>query len=269
MLFKLARSLSIFMREQLPVYSSRINRNDVKEKEPTEFVSSVDIKLHKAISKFLQNIPYIENCPVISEEDFDGVWPPKSENFWLIDPLDGTHNFLAGIPSFGSMIALVQNRALVFSAIFIPAMEKMDGTGFNFAIIGKGAWRYHYSKMRKIKVSQQPDLKKAFALFEGKWKNIVSVNFAQKAMISAERIRSSLSSSVSGTLVASGDNNPNGVDALISCLNKPWDNLPGCLLVEEAGGIVTDFEGNSWSLENCKNLIYSNGILHQQLLTLV
>lgn len=268
MSFLLARVLFKVMNQQLPVYSAEIKSNDIHEKEPTEYVSAVDTRLHNALIEFLPLLPFGKKYPIISEESFDGKWPSDSDNFWLIDPLDGTHNFLAGIPSFGTMIALVQNRVLVFSAIFIPAMEKMDGTGFYYAIKNMGAWRYVHGQNQRIKVSAQAELKKAFVLFEGKWKNIISVDFAQKTMETAERIRSSLSSSVSGVLVASGSNHPDGADALISCLNKPWDNLPGCLLVEEAGGMVTAFDGSSWSIENCSNLVYSNSLLHQQLLAL-
>ncbi|OGN25683.1 MAG: hypothetical protein A3B17_02155 [Candidatus Yanofskybacteria bacterium RIFCSPLOWO2_01_FULL_45_72] len=268
MLFKLAESVLFFMRQQLPKYSSKITSRSIQEKEPTEYTSIVDAKLNSSVFRFLKTIPSINGCPIISEEGFDGCWPPVNKNFWLIDPLDGTHNFIAGIPSFGSMIALIKNKNVIFSAVFIPAMEKMNGVGFYFAIKNKGAWRYRHDKIEKIRVSRQSDIKKCLVLFEGKGKKMISSDFVQKTTNAAERVRSSLSSGVSGVLVASGGNNPGGADALISFLNKPWDNLPGCLLVEEAGGTVTRFDGTHWSVENCENLVYSNGLLHKQILAL-
>ena len=57
-------------------------------------------------------------------------------------------------------------------------------------------------------------------------------------------------------------------DALIQPLQSPWDWAAGKVLVEEAGGTVTRFDGTHWSVENCENLVYSNGLLHKQILAL-
>ncbi len=57
--------------------------------------------------------------------------------------------------------------------------------------------------------------------------------------------------------------NPN---ILVSLKNKPTENIHGFLLIPEAGGKVTDFNGNPWSWENCESLVYSNGLVHEEVL---
>lgn len=62
---------------------------------------------------------------------------------------------------------------------------------------------------------------------------------------------------------------PVGADLLISVENKPFDNLPIALLVEEAGGRVTDFKGRPWSLTNYESLLFSNGKVHDAALAIM
>jgi len=264
----LPSELSRFFKSLRPVYLKfgETRHPRVKTKEGGSLVSALDWELNDKINRFLKKIA---SYPVISEETITGSWPPPQEDFWLIDPLDGTHNFLAGLPIFGTMIVLVQNSRPTFSAIFLPAKEILSGNGFYWAAKGGKAWQLQGNKKTRITVSKTRGLATAFLLIEGSAKRALKSLLIRKAIGVAQRVRDSLSFCWSTTSVASGGNHRHSADALISYKNKPWDNLPGCLLVEEASGKVTDYAGRPWSLENCSSLIFSNGRLHNEILALL
>lgn len=264
----LPNEFSRFFKSLRSVYLKfwKVRRLSTKQKEGGSLVSPLDWELNDKITRFLKKIA---SYPVISEETITGNWPPPHEDFWLIDPLDGTHNFLAGLPIFGTMTVLVQNSRPTFSAVFLPTKEILSGNGYYWAIKGGKAWQLQGNKKTRITVSATKSLATAFLLIEGPTKRVLKSLLIRRSIRSALRTRGSLSFCWSTTSVASGGNHRYGADLLISYQNKPWDNLPGCLLVEEAGGRVTDYNGKPWSLENCSSLVFSNGYLHNEILALL
>ena len=200
----------------------------------------------------------------MSEETFDGEFP--ASDFVLIDPLDGTHNLLMGLPTFGSMLVWIQHGKPICSIVYLPVKQLLSGNGFHIAYRRQGAWQYGKSgKWKRLSVSRCAVLEKARLLIDGP-SNIANQHpFIQRMKSRVERWRAP-GACWSGTLVATGGILPEGADFLLSVGNKPWDNLPPALLVEEAGGRVTDPEGNPYDLENCTELIFSNGILHEAIL---
>lgn len=79
---------------------------------PDELVGELDIELEELITKHLLKI-----APVVGEES--GLrWPPSADSFWVVDPLDGTHNYLMGLPTFGTMVAYVEQGQVVLNAVF-------------------------------------------------------------------------------------------------------------------------------------------------------
>lgn len=254
-----------FTEKILPVFiDGAAEHITIKEKDEGELVSATDKKIENLLISFLTKM---FPAPVLSEEK-EMIWPPTQTIFWLIDPLDGTHNYLAGIPTYGVTTTLIEMGLPTFVAIFLPTEEALFKNGVCFATIGKGAWRNTQDGgLKRIWVSQLKDLSKALLLIEGSSKNAkleIALPLAQKC-----RSRRGLSSSWAGTRVAAGGTFPKGADILISINNKPWDNLPNALLIEEAGGKVTDFNGQEWSLKNYANLIGANETLHQAALDLI
>lgn len=228
-----------------------------------ELVGELDLVLDAQIAGFLrQNFPGV---PIISEEG-GHTWPPEAREFFVVDPCDGTH--LAGIevPAFGSMVALVKNSDVVLSAIYLP----FHPNGLYLAVRGGGAWQFMPNgSPRRLQVSGKENLEEAYVLLDGPTHEKFSPeNEFTPAVIWNTKRKKELSSCWSGTRVASGSFLPISVEALISTGSKPCDNLPIALLVEEAGGKVTDHFGNPWSLENCSSLVFSNGCLHEKILAL-
>jgi fructose-1,6-bisphosphatase/inositol monophosphatase family enzyme len=173
------------------------------------------------------------------------------------------------------MCVLLEDALPVFSAIFLPTQYLLTHeVGIYVAGRGHGAWRMipleasskiSLKKRIPLCVSLTSQLSRAFLLFEGPTKKILGSPLADKAKWASRRHRYGTSSSWSGVLVASGGLYPSGFDGLIICDNKLWDNLPIALLIEEAGGRVTDFAGNPYSATNCGSLICSNGLLHNEM----
>ncbi|KKT38955.1 MAG: 3-Phosphoadenosine 5-phosphosulfate (PAPS) 3-phosphatase [Parcubacteria group bacterium GW2011_GWA2_44_13] len=226
--------------------------------------------MEKELGKFLTKI---KNYPVVGEENSfenSSKWPPKKKNFWLVDPIDGTHNFLGENPNFGSIVALIENREVVFGAIYIFAEHKLSVPGqLYFAGRDSGARKFSRDGyLISLTVSNVREIKNATLLVEGVSKTVVRSRFIQRIWKKAKRFYKGLSSSVALAKIANGGNATLSADILIMRGNKPWDSLAGALIVEEAGGIVTSSDGRPYSLKNYSDLIYTNKILHPKILAL-
>lgn len=246
------------------------NSDEVTLKEDATHVGKLDKRIEGRILAFLQEC--FPTHDIVSEEATP-QWPPRTKNFWVVDPVDGTSNHSWEMPNFGTMLALVQDGILSASVVFLPEQHLLGVGGIYVAVRGRGSWRMKRSQdgvvaIEPIHVSTQNDFLKAHVFFEGSSRKVMKSSLASRAMQVARRSRLGFSSCWAGTRVAAGGNLPVEADALISVDNKPWDNLALCLLIEEAGGKVTDFNGKPWSLENCSRLVFSNGFLHDQIVGL-
>ena len=253
--------------QQHAILSLFLSQGEMLRKEKG-YVGELDMHLHNCLLKFLFGLL---DYPVFSEESADPSSPPLSSRIWnqswIIDPLDGSDNSGMGLFNFGVMILLVENGDVVFCGIYLPMREQALWDGFYFAIRGRGAWQNTPQGRRQLYVSHNGDMAKANIFLEGESKKLPQSPFVCKIRQST-RNRNGMSCALSFTLLASGLRAPIPVDAVISYKNEPWDNLPGVLLAEEAGGKVTDFYGRPWSPENCNSLVFSNSLLHDKLLAL-
>lgn len=267
-------ALDCFFEQLTPLFVSRFKKLDseMKEKEGVERVGGLDLEVQRrAIHFFESTIGY----PVISEE-IKHEWPPQEKNFILLDPLDGTHRFLMGSSHCGVMFAIVENGIVVFSALFLPFETLIDqGLSFYFAVKGSGAYELRTSERNgallvdtlPIRTSSETRLSEASIILEGQSKKVDRSEFAQRIKAATQRSMTAYSSIWAAVHISIGSKLSLSPTLLVSIDNKPTDNLPGYLLVEEAGGKVTDLQGNPPSLENCGTLIYAaNAEIHRQAL---
>lgn len=255
---------SFFENVRASVIRSYLHSNEkIVEKSDGSYAGSLDEDLQKLWVKFLgKEFPEI----VVLSEETEHEWPPKSDRFWIIDPLDGTHNKMWGLPAFGSMGAYVENGQVKMSALYLPAEHLLAGGGMYFAFRGCGSFKIQYGGIHQIHVSRATDTSNLLLLLEGPSKLLESNEFVQHARSLFKKKRTSASAVWAYALLACGGCDL-PVGALVTFVNKPWDNLPGCLLVEEAGGRVTDHFGNPYFWGNCSNLIASNGYIHNLILS--
>jgi len=175
---------------------------------------------------------------------------------WIVDSLDGTGNFANFNPFFSICLALMHQGELLLGAIYAPAIDE-----FYFAERAEGA----YLNGVKIQVSDVSDLSQGYILYcEGGEKDRGRTGeLLQKVYPQVTDIRKLGSAGLETAWVAAGKG-----EAYFSTKIEPWDVAPGVLLVQEAGGKVSDFHGNPWQPQT-GDLLFSNKKFHERILSLL
>jgi len=186
----------------------------VSTKGPLDFVTNTDIKVEKILIEELTKSK--KNFTILSEES--GLIKNKdNKNIWIIDPIDGTSNFLHGIPHFAISIALQSNNEIVSGLIFDPIKNEMF-----YAEKNNGS----YLNNKRIRVSKKQDINKClFATNGDKFKNIKLHN------------RKSGSAALDMAYLAAGR-----YDGYFQENLNLWDIAAGLILVKEAGGILNEID---------------------------
>jgi len=235
----------------------------IEVKGDGELVGELDILVQDAISAHFES----DGVRVFGEE---GAFQPellRSGKVILVDPVDGTHNYMLGLPMFGCMCTLLEDGVAAASVIWLPVEQRLEGGGIYVATRGGGAWLHRAeSEPIALSVSANSSLAASFVALEGKTQKIARSLAARHLVAASRRARIGLSSCWAGTRVAQGARTLTSLDVLLCVEAKPWDTLPIALLIEEAGGRVTDLSGTPWSLTNCSTLLMTNGHLHAQAL---
>ncbi|WP_250627317.1 inositol monophosphatase family protein [Pinirhizobacter soli] len=223
-------------------YMNRIEGLNVVEKDRMDFASEVDRLAEAEVIKELKRA-YPTHAFLGEESGLQGKGPLT----WVIDPLDGTHNYLRGIPHFCVSIALVERGEPVYGVIFDPLRDELYT-----ASRGDGA----YLNDRRIRVSKREDIAGAMIgtgfPYRQRTHLEAQLGMTQALLKDAEDIRRSGSAALDLAYVAAGR-----LDGYFELGLKPWDMAAGCLLVREAGGIYNDFSGRDGMPES-GNLIAGN-----------
>jgi len=175
---------------------------------------------------------------------------------WIVDSLDGTGDFANFNPFFSVCLALMHQSELILGAIYAPAIAE-----FYFAEKGQGA----YLNGVNIQVSDVSDLGQSYIFYcEGGEKNRGRTGeLLYKVYPLVTDIRKLGSAGLETAWVAAGKG-----EAYFSTRIEPWDVAPGVLLVQEAGGKVSDFQGNPWK-PHTGDFLFSNKKLHERVLSML
>lgn len=191
-----------------------------------------------------------------------GLVERGSEFTWVVDPLDGTTNFASGNPLFCVTLALLRRGEPLLGVTFLPVLGELF-----LAERGKGAFleRTDTGERVPIRVSEVEELSRAYMYScEGSETNRERTGRIVGTLYPRVRdLRKLGSAGVEAAWVACGRG-----DAYAATALQPWDVAASVLLVEEAGGRVTDFGGREWRPERM-DLIFSNGRLHGKLVGLL
>jgi myo-inositol-1(or 4)-monophosphatase len=212
-----------------------IENLQVSIKGPSDFVSNADLKAEKIIIEELKKArPYYS---IISEEDGSETNKDKS-NVWIIDPIDGTTNFLHGVPHFAISIALKSGDEIVSGLIFDPIKDEMF-----YAEKDNGA----FFNNQRIRVSKKKELNSCLFATGGKSKNEVNLT-----------IRKTGSAALDMAYVAAGR-----YDGYFQNDLNLWDIAAGIIILKEAGGIINEID---LSKNNKIQIRASSGNINQKML---
>jgi myo-inositol-1(or 4)-monophosphatase len=220
----------------------------VTSKGDRDLVSNIDKACEKAVIDLIKK--HYPQDGILSEESPE---VSSSSGFrWIIDPIDGTHNFICNIDIFGTSLALEFKGEVVLGAINMPCTNELY-----LAQKGRGA----YCNGKKISVSGKK-LKEATLIYDSsmRLKKKEMLNCLDALVDDVFNVRMFGSTVRSLTFIAQGK-----ADIEIEFNDKVWDFAAGLLLVEEAGGKCTDFQGKPWTT-NTRAYVASNGIVHEGLL---
>jgi myo-inositol-1(or 4)-monophosphatase len=225
-------------------------RRTVMTKKPHDLLTQADIKAENIIIKNLKR--HFPKFNIISEEK--GLINKKSPYSWIVDPLDGTTNFIMANPLFASVLSLWYKKDCILCFFWAPYLEELYWAEKN-----KGA----FLNSKKIHVSGTKKLKDAYLTFchGSKMKFIdQSKTIYSKLKTAAVDFRQLGSSGLEMCFVAAGK-----TDGHIIPGGKIWDAGAGTLLVREAGGKVTDFKNRDWRW-GTKDFLATNSKIHQEFL---
>lgn len=227
----------------------------ISKKGPADFVSVADERTEKMLIAELSKARPGYNFLVEEQGSIEG--PDKSHRF-IIDPLDGTTNFLHGIPHFSISIALEREGQLVSAVVYNPVTDEMYT-----AERGHGA----YLNDKRLRVAARRTFAEAlFATgipFMGRDGHARFLKELEAVMALSSGVRRFGSAALDLAYVAAGR-----YDGFWERDLKPWDVAAGILLVREAGGVITDLAGGARVFET-GGILAANETLHPQLLKLL
>ncbi|MBS1782517.1 MAG: inositol monophosphatase [Bacteroidetes bacterium] len=217
-------------------------------------VTEVDTKAEAKIIEIIKAT--FPDHDIISEEA--GELSQVSPYRWIIDPIDGTVNFAHGIPICCVSIGLSYNDEMMMGTVFNPIMNELF-----FAEKGKGA----QLNGQPISVSEKSDFRKACLVtgFPYKWPETKEhpIRVFERFILEGLPVRRLGSAAIDLCWVACGR-----FDGFWEYNLNPWDIAAGYLIVTEAGGRVTDFKGENYSVYDRQTLA-TNGHIHQEMLDLI
>jgi len=223
---KVARHAGQLIIRQLP----RRDSIPVHEKANMDFATEVDTAVEREIQRDLKRA-FPDHAFLGEETGQTG----KSPYLWVVDPLDGTSNFIHGIPHFSVSIALLDRGEPILGVVFDPLRDELFS-----AEKGRGA----LLNDRRLRVGQRRELNSALLLtgFAPRVRDQLATQLAitGEFLANAEDIRRSGSAALDLAWIACGR-----ADGYYETGVKPWDVAAGTLLVREAGGQVTDYRGGN------------------------
>ena len=233
-----------------------IEKLQVSLKGPGDFVTASDKKVEKILIEELQKAR--PDYGILSEEK-GKIENKESEFKWIIDPIDGTTNYMHGIPHFAISIGLEKKNEIICGIIFDPIKNELFA-----AEKGNGS----YMNNQRIRVSSRTNLKEAMIFcggpkFKTKNKDIVHEEYGKVSEEVFTSPRKLGSAALNMAYVAAGR-----CDGYFERNLNYWDIAAGIIIIKEAGGYVTDFYEKNNYLSN-KTLVAGNSKIHRELISIL
>ena len=236
----------------IEIYNTDFTTEKTDDDSP---IPPADIESHKILKEVLGKTGF----SILSEEDTDDKKRLSDEKVWIVDPLDGTTDFVNRTGEFTIMVGLVENQKSVLGLIYWPIKKKMY-----LAESGKGAFCYN-EEWEKIEVTMMAEMQNCHALVSRHHLSEKEKKLLDEMEIS---VVTSIGSSLKVTEIASGE-----AEIYITTTDKmkQWDTCASNCIISEAGGKMTDVSGNDMvynteSVNHENGILVTNGIIHQDAL---
>jgi len=232
----------------------KVRTIEVKAGDARNMVSEIDRGAEERIIQMIRS--RYPSHAILAEES--GHQKTGAETTWIIDPLDGTTNFLHGVPVFSVTIGIERKGELVAGVIYDPNLDELF-------TVEKGAGAYLNGK--RLKVSDTATMLESL-IVTGFPYNIAdnpdrTVERFVRVLLAAGGLRRMGSAAIDLAYIAAGR-----FDGYWEVSLNPWDMAAGVLLIQEAGGTVSDFEGKGPDIYR-RQVLATNGRIHQALLEIL
>ena len=222
-----------------------------RQKSYKEFVTNCDIASENAIVEVLKG--EYPDSSIYSEEV--GAVSGEEELLWVLDPIDGTHNFMHNIPFYAISIGAYHKEEAIAGMIYLPEFDACY-----YALRGKGA----FLNDKRIRVSDRGKLSEAMVAYDNQFQKhkamLKNLPLLQEKCFT---LRIFGSATVDICKVSEG-----AIEARVFHKTKFVDFAAGAMIVKEAGGNITDFDGRRVTAET-SDVIVSNGKIHKELVDLL
>jgi myo-inositol-1(or 4)-monophosphatase len=224
----------------------------IEKKADQSLVTEIDKKAESIVASHIRST--FPHHRIIGEETGSNI--ESDEYLWVIDPIDGTHNFIRGMKHFGVSLGIIRGSEFVAGIIFLPAENKMY-------VAEKGSGTFCNGK--RCTVSNVMQTSDATLLFDSGFrvKDEQKIEIFRTIAPKMFNVRMFGASVINLTYVAEGIG-----DVLIECDDNLWDYAAGITIVAEAGGLVTDFRGNPLTMSS-RSYVASNGLLNSHILKML
>ena len=224
---------------------------EITYKSDINLVTEMDMRSERMIVEMLR-VAFPDHGVIAEEET---KLSNASGYTWIIDPLDGTTNYAHGYPCFAVSIALKHEDDVILGVVYDPMRDELFA-----AQKGRGA----YLNGQPIKVSEADTLIKSLLAtgfpYDRKVSDKNNLYYFYNLLMASQEIRRDGSAALNLCYVANGR-----LDGFWELKLKPWDVAAGSLIVNEAGGVVSDLSGKRFDMHT-EEILVSNGRIHRQMI---
>lgn len=233
--------------EKLTKYAGKIKDIGVAKR----FLTKLDLEIERQFAQLIKSFP--GHHELFAEEENNNY--KISDNLWIVDPISNTFNFIRGIPHYAIAVSHLIKDEVVFALIYDPSVKELF-----IAFKGKGATLNN----KKIKVSNRSSEILLLYEFSSALFDLDKGLDLMKDLSGLGKVKKSFGSmAVHYSYVACGR-----VEGAVTVNRDIFPEFAGKLLVEEAGGKVSDFEGKEITI-NSRGVVFTNGLIHQKVLDIV
>lgn len=227
---------------------------NINHKGEVDLVTDFDIRTENFLKEKLQKV--FPSFTIVGEEtSAEGSYP--AENVIFIDPIDGTTNFVHGVPFVAVSVGIITDSETKYGVVYNPILDELYS-----AETGKGA----FCNGASLKVSDNASLINSLVAtgFPYKKDNLpYLMKVLEEVLKSTQGIRRAGAASLDLCYTAKGI-----YDLYYETRLQPWDMAGGIIIVREAGGIVTKLDGRYYDMDD-DSLIASNGLIHKEFLNIL